>query len=119
VLDNTSSRKPEQTVYFQYHGDGLIDILIGFWFVSFGLWMLVDNVVFIALMPIFLLPAWQSAKKSITAPRMHNFDFTPAPNARRNLMVIILVIVLSLALLMVLGLVFFWVNLRATSRCGC
>jgi hypothetical protein len=70
--------------------------------------MLADNVVFVALMPIFFLPAWRSVKKSITAPRMYHIDFTPAPNARRNLMGIILVIVLSLALLMVLGLVVFW-----------
>jgi hypothetical protein len=108
MSENTSLREREQTDYLQYHGDGLVDILIGLWVVGFGLWMLVENVVFIALMPIFILPAWRSVKRAITAPRMHHIDFTPAPNARRNLTAIMLVGVLALALLMVLGLVVFW-----------
>jgi hypothetical protein len=70
--------------------------------------MLVENVVFIALLPIFFVPSWRSVKRSITAPRMHHINFTPAPNARRNLMAITLAGVLTLALVMVLGLVVFW-----------
>jgi hypothetical protein len=108
VLENTRLGEREQTAYLQYPGDGLLDILIGLWLVSYGLWMLVNNVTLFAIIPILCLPAWRSAKKSITAPRMRRIDFTPAPNARRSLMGIILVIVLSLALLMVLGLVVFW-----------
>jgi hypothetical protein len=108
MAENARLEEREQTDYLQYHGDGLVDILIGLWAVGFGLWMLVENVVFIALLPIFFLPAWRSLKKSITAPRMRHINFTPAPNARRNLMAIMLVGVLALALLMVLGLVVFW-----------
>jgi hypothetical protein len=108
MSENTSLVEREQTDYLQYPGDGLVDILIGLWAVGFGVWMLVENVVFIALLPIFFLPSWRSLKKSITAPRMRHIDFTPAPNARRNLMAIMLVGVLTLALLMVLGLVVFW-----------
>jgi hypothetical protein len=108
MRENTSLIEREQTAYLQYPGDGLVDILVGLWAVSFGLWMLVENVVFIALLPIFFVPSWRSVKRSITAPRMHHINFTPAPNARRNLMGVMLVGVLALALLMVLGLVVFW-----------
>jgi hypothetical protein len=108
MSENTSLVEREQAEYLQYHGDGLVDILIGLWAVGFGVWMLVENVVFIALLPIFFVPSWRSLKKSITAPRMHHINFTPDPNARRNLMAIMLVGVLALALLMVLGLVVFW-----------
>jgi hypothetical protein len=108
MSENTSLVGREQAGYLQYHGDGLVDILVGLWAVGFGVWMLVENVVFIALLPIFFLPSWRSLKKSITAPRMHNINFTPDPNARRNLTAIMLVGVLALALLMVLGLVVFW-----------
>jgi hypothetical protein len=108
MAENARLREREQAAYLQYAGDGLVDILIGLWAVGFGLWMLVENVVFIALLPIFFVPSWWSVKRSITAPRMHVINFTPAPNARRNLMGIMLVGVLALALLMVLGLVVFW-----------
>ena len=96
MRDNTSLVGREQTAYLQYHGDGMVDILVGLWAVGFGLWMLVENVVFIALLPIFFLPAWRSHKESTTAPRMRHIEFTPDPNARRNLMAIMLVGVLAL-----------------------
>ena len=104
---NISLAEREQTDYLQYHGDGLLDIFIGLWLVGFGLWILVDNAVFIAMIPIFCVPVWRSIKKSITARRMGYLDFTPMSNARGTLMGIMLVIVLSLALGMVLGLVVF------------
>jgi hypothetical protein len=43
MLENTRLREREQTAYLQYHGDGLVDILIGLWATSFGLWMLFDK----------------------------------------------------------------------------
>jgi hypothetical protein len=108
MSEKASLREREQTDYLQYPGDGLVDILVGLWAVGFGVWMLVENVVFVALLPVFFLPMWRLIKRSITAPRMHSINFTPDPNARRNLTAIILVGVLALATLMVLGLVVFW-----------
>jgi hypothetical protein len=110
VLENTRLRESEQTHYLQYHGDGLLDIFIGLWLVGFGLWILVDATVFIAMIPIFCVPVWRSIKKSITARRMGHLDFTPTPDARRSLTGIMLVIVLSLALGFVLGLVVYRVQ---------
>jgi hypothetical protein len=104
VLENTRLREHEPTNYLQYHGDGLLDIFIGLWLVGFGLWMLVDNAVFIAMIPVLCVPVWRSIKKSVTAQRMHQLDFTPAPNARQSTMGILLVIVLSVALGFLLGL---------------
>ena len=104
---NASLAEREQTDYLQYHGDGLLDIFIGLWLVGFGLWILVDTAVFIAMIPVFCVPVWRSVKKSVTARRMHRVDFTPTPNAGQTLMGIMLVIVLCVALGFVLGLVVF------------
>jgi hypothetical protein len=105
VLENTRLRESEQTHYLQYHGDGLLDIFIGLWLVGFGLWILADATVFIAMIPVLCVPVWRSIKKSITARRMGQLDFTPRPNARLTLMGIMLFLVLSVALGFVLGLV--------------
>jgi hypothetical protein len=110
VLENTRLREHEPTNYLQYHGDGLLDIFIGLWLVGFGLWMLVDNAVFIAIIPVLCVPVWRSVKKSVTARRIQHLDFTPTPDARRSLTGIMLVIVLSLALGFVLGLVVYRVQ---------
>ena len=104
---NIGLAEGEGTDYLQYHGDGLLDIFIGLWLVGFGLWVLVDNAVFIAMIPVLCVPVWRSIKKSITARRMGHLDFTPRPNARASLMGIMLLIVLSLALGFVLGVVVF------------
>jgi hypothetical protein len=107
VSGNIGLAEGEGTDYLQYHGDGLLDIFIGLWLVGFGLWILVDNAVFIAMIPVLCVPVWRSIKKSVTARRMHKLGFTPTPNARQSLMGIMLVIVLFVALGFLFGLVFF------------
>ena len=61
--------------YISYHGDGLIDILIGVGILGFGLMLLTGNVIFnmLAWMPIlFYVPL----KNRITVPRFGYVQFT-------------------------------------------
>jgi len=60
-----------------YHQDGLLDMVIGLYALSFGLGIFVDKILefsFVAIMPAIMisivLPIWIHAKKKITMPRI-------------------------------------------------
>ncbi len=61
--------------YMSYHGDGIIDILIGTGIIGFGLMMLTGNVVFnmLAWLPVLL---YVPIKNRITVPRFGYVQFT-------------------------------------------
>ncbi len=70
-------REVEKKAYMSYHQDGLLDIVIGFYAVAFGLGIVADKILgfsFAAIMPAILiaivLPIWIQAKRKITMPRI-------------------------------------------------
>jgi len=91
-----------------YHGDGLIDIAIGFVILLAGIAEIFDQTSLAGVWVILWLPIMISAKKSITVPRMRYIDFTP--KAQWKVKVVIVTVVLALAVLFTLGLVAFTKN---------
>jgi hypothetical protein len=70
-------RKIERKAYMSYHQDGLLDMVIGLYALSFGLGIFVDKILefsFAAIMSAItisiVLPIWIHAKKKITMPRI-------------------------------------------------
>ena len=93
----------------QYHGDGLIDIAIGFVILLAGIAEIFDWTAFGGVWVVLWLPIMMSAKKSITVPRMRYIDFTP--NAQwKKVKLVIVTVVLAIAVLFTLGLVVFVQN---------
>jgi hypothetical protein len=70
-------REIEKKTYMSYHQDGLIDIIIGLYAITFGLGIIVDLVLelnFATIIPgmliAIILPIWIIAKRKITMPRI-------------------------------------------------
>jgi hypothetical protein len=70
-------REVEKKAYMSYHQDGLLDIVIGLYALSFGLGIVADKILefgFAAIMPAIMisivLPLWIYAKRKITMPRI-------------------------------------------------
>jgi hypothetical protein len=70
-------REIERKAYMSYHQDGLLDMVIGLYALSFGLGIFVDKILefsFAAIMSAItisiVLPIWIHAKKKITMPRI-------------------------------------------------
>lgn len=67
-------KRLNRKAFVAYHRDGIIDILLGFTFFGFGLWLLLDNVLFTYI-------SWLSfgfygyLKKTITIPRFGYVHF--------------------------------------------
>jgi len=93
-----------------YHGDGLIDIAIGFVILLAGIAEIFDWTAFGGIWVVLLVPALRSARKSITVPRMRYIDFKPAPDAEQKVKLVIVTVVLAVAVLFTLGLVVFTKN---------
>ena len=93
--------------YISYHEDGIIDILIGTGIIGFGLMMLTGNIVFnmLAWLPVIL---YVPIKKRITVPRFGYVQFSSKEKRNVQLLIGLLVGVLLFALL--LGLYFFTVS---------
>jgi hypothetical protein len=91
-----------------YHGDGLIDIAIGFVILLAGIAEILDWTAFGGIWVVLWLPIMMSAKKSITVPRMRYIDFTP--KAQWKVKLVIVTVVLAVAVLFTLGLVVFTKN---------
>ena len=77
MTKQNNPREIEKKAYMSYHQDGLIDIVIGFYALSFGLGIVADKILdfsFAAIMPGILiaivLPIWIQAKRKITMPRI-------------------------------------------------
>jgi len=77
MTKQNSLREIEKKAYMSYHQDGLIDIVIGVYALSFGLGIAMDRIwgfSFGAIMPAILisivLPIWIHAKRKITMPRI-------------------------------------------------
>lgn len=75
-------REIEKKAYMSYHQDGLLDIVIGVYALSFGLGIVADKILdfsFAVIMPGILiaivLPIWIQAKRKITMPRIGFVNF--------------------------------------------
>jgi hypothetical protein len=93
-----------------YHGDGLLDIVIGLGILIFAIGMILDQTAFTGAWIVLLLPALRSVKKSITVPRLRYTDLRPAPNAQWKVKLVIVTVAGVVALLFTLGLVVFTRN---------
>jgi len=78
----TSLREVEKRTYMSYHQDGLLDIFVGVYVLSFGFGILLMTVtefstwfVIPAIFPAIMVPIWVSAKKQITMPRIGYVKF--------------------------------------------
>jgi len=91
-----------------YHGDGLIDIAIGFVILLAGIAEIFDQTSLAGVWVVLWLPIMMSAKKSITVPRMRYIDFTP--KAQWKVKLIIVTVAGVVALLFTLGLIVFTRN---------
>jgi hypothetical protein len=81
--------------YLAYHRDGIIDILLGLTFLGFGLWLLLDNVLF-TYISWLSFSFYRSLKKVLTIPRI---GFVRFEEDRKQRILLLLVGILLLALL--------------------
>ncbi len=77
MTQQNTLREIEKKAYMSYHQDGLLDIVVGFYVLAFGLGIVADKILefgFGAIMPSILiaivLPIWIAAKRKITMPRI-------------------------------------------------
>ena len=71
-------KKLEQQAFLSYHGDGIIDLFLGIVIIWVTVLLAIIPEFFIFLIGSFvaLLPAYTSAKKSFTVPRMGYVEFS-------------------------------------------
>ena len=81
-MKKSSLKEVEKKTYMSYHQDGLIDIFVGVYILSFALGILLFTVtdfstwfVVPAIFPAIMVPIWISAKKQITMPRIGYVKF--------------------------------------------
>jgi hypothetical protein len=90
-----------------YHGDGLLDILIGLGILIFGLTLTFDMFYLSGAYIAILAAIMPALKKGITAPRMQCVEGAPPPEARRRVVRLMLLTLLGLGVLALLGLLLF------------
>ena len=91
----------------QYHGDGLIDIYIGFVSSMIGISMLFGWMAFSGIFMVIFLPVFLTAKKRFTAPRIQNVGITESPESIRRRKLVVLFIFGLIVLLFFIGLLLF------------
>jgi hypothetical protein len=106
-MNESSLREIERRTYMSYHQDGLIDIFVGVFILSFGLGILLMTVtefstwfVIPAIFPAIMVPIWVSAKKQITMPRIGYVKFR-SKGANRLMAVLLGLMVAGLGTFMV------------------
>lgn len=113
MAQSVSLSEPEERAYMRYHQDGLADLLVGLGILLFGLNMLLDwDVPLAAVWVVLWVPIWMSAKKSITARRMHDAEVSMEryDGIRKAIAFVAAVLLLPL----VAGLVVLWAHSRGT-----
>ena len=86
-----------------YYGDGLLDIGIGIGLLFIGFAMIFGFGAFAGIYPALIFPIARSAKRGITAPRMHHLDFMPEPDAESRMRRSRAVVAATLAVLLAIG----------------
>jgi hypothetical protein len=83
--------------------DGLLDIGIGLGLLVAGFALIFDVGALAVVYPALIVPIARSAKRNITAPRMHHLDFMPDPDAESKARRIRAAIAAAPALLAAIG----------------
>jgi len=86
-----------------YYGDGLLDIGIGVGLLFIGFAMIFGFGALAGIYPALIFPVAKSAKRIITAPRMHHLDFMPEPDAESRMRRSRGVVAATLAVLLAIG----------------
>ncbi len=86
-----------------YYGDGLLDIGIGIGLLFIGFAMIFGFGALAGIYPALIFPVARSAKRSITAPRMHHLDFMPEPDAESRMRRSRAVVAATVAVLLAIG----------------
>jgi hypothetical protein len=68
LMAYSSIKQLNRKAYLAFHRDGIIDILLGLIFFGFGLWLLLDNVLF-TYISWLSFGVYRYMKKTITIPR--------------------------------------------------
>ena len=87
-----------------YHGDGLLDIVVGLGILLFGLTMIFDLTSLSGVYIVLLIPILPSLKRSITAPRLHSVESLAAPDPKRRMRKLVVTAILGLVVLLTFGL---------------
>jgi hypothetical protein len=98
------------------YGDGLLDIGIGFGLLFLGFVMIFGLGALAAVYMAFLFPIVRMAKRSITVPRMHHLDFMPEPDTESRLFRVRAVVVASMAVLLSIGVLAFFMSRMIPAR---
>jgi hypothetical protein len=100
VTRDSSTREREHRAYLFYHGDGILDIMVGVGILFAGLCLVAGLPWLVAVLPTTLVPVWRSAKRSITAPRATPVDVPVASQgcATRSLVILAILGMLCLGL---------------------
>jgi hypothetical protein len=86
-----------------YYGDGLLDIGIGLGLLFIGFAMIFGFGALAGIYPLLIFPVAKSAKRSITAPRMHHLDFMPEADAESKVRRSRAVVAVTMAVLLAIG----------------
>ncbi len=71
-------KKLEKKAYLYFHQDGILDLLIGFIILVFGIEMVLEHFWVLPVFSFVIISSWMPVKMLITAPRMGNVVFSKA-----------------------------------------
>jgi hypothetical protein len=85
-------KRIERQAYLAYHGDGIIDLFIGFVIIWSAILLTIYPDMFIFLVGSFvaLLPTYASVKKSFTVPRMGYVEFSASRQGKAMFLILII-----------------------------
>ncbi len=98
------------------YGDGLFDIGMGLGLLFIGFAMIVGLGALAFAYPALMFPVAKSAKRSVTAPRMHHLDFMPEPGEDSRRRRCTAVLVAALAVLLAIGVLALLTSSRMPGR---
>ncbi len=102
MAEKINLKKIERKAYTSYHQNGLIDIMAGFFILSFGIWIILDMIWLGWMFFVVVASVYAAAKKVFTIPRIGLVKFP------RQRVLIAQIVLVGLGLLSsVLGIVTF------------
>jgi hypothetical protein len=96
MSSHSSIKQLNRKTYLAFHRDGIIDILVGLTFFGFGLWLLLDNILF-TYISWLSFGFYRYLKKTITIPRFGYVRFEE--DKKQSIMLLVFGIVLLILLL--------------------